>query len=351
VDRNSDAGRVRSTVVPNLDTVRGLACLLVVALHVIGDQPTNGLRLPMDSPWHYVMESIEFLRMPLFTAMSGYLYAGRRVTKADFGVFWTKKFRRLVVPLMFVTFVVWALRGDVEGASGPYVDALFFSFGYLWYIQSLIVIFTVIALWDVLARPSNTALVIAGFFSIMICQSRLLLMPSGEPVTLFFSMIHSLYLLPHFIFGMLLRENPSWLRDRRTGTIALGVAGIVFVGQQLGMLGLAQEIGLLTLPSFVAGMAGTLFLLQRLPSNQLLATIGTYSYSIYLWHVVMSAAMRSQLQKFDIVSTPLLFAGCYVAAIAGSIVFSEIARRVPLLSVAATGERWKPFGSRRLARA
>jgi surface polysaccharide O-acyltransferase-like enzyme len=64
----------------NIDTVRGLACLFIVALHAVGDTPSNGLRLPMTSDWHYAMESIEFLRIPLFTALSGYLYAGQRVT-------------------------------------------------------------------------------------------------------------------------------------------------------------------------------------------------------------------------------------------------------------------------------
>ncbi len=97
----------------NLDSVRGLACLLVIALHVVGDNASAGLHLPMTSGWHYVMISIEFLSMPLFTALSGYLNAGRRVIRAEFAGFWSKKLRRLGIPLVCATMIVWLLWGHV----------------------------------------------------------------------------------------------------------------------------------------------------------------------------------------------------------------------------------------------
>ena len=99
----SQRGKTSWYVAPNLDAVRGLACLLIVALHMVGDEAFNGLHLPMTSNWHYAMQSIEFLRIPLFTALSGYLYAGRRVTLDTLPRFFTKKLRRLGVPLVFVT--------------------------------------------------------------------------------------------------------------------------------------------------------------------------------------------------------------------------------------------------------
>jgi surface polysaccharide O-acyltransferase-like enzyme len=82
--RNFSSGRKGEEIASNINTVRGLACLLIVALHVVGNAASNGLHLPMTSGWHYVMQSIEFLRIPLFTALSGYLYAGRRVTAQNY---------------------------------------------------------------------------------------------------------------------------------------------------------------------------------------------------------------------------------------------------------------------------
>ena len=110
----------RQAVPASMDTVRGLACLMIVALHVVGDTGNNGLHLPMTSDWHYAMKSIEFLRIPLFTALSGYLYAGSRVTTGTFLIFWRKKIRRLGVPLVFV-FIATAMAIVVVtiGTFGP----------------------------------------------------------------------------------------------------------------------------------------------------------------------------------------------------------------------------------------
>jgi peptidoglycan/LPS O-acetylase OafA/YrhL len=332
----SAAKGVRSDVTPNLDSVRGLTCLFIVALHVVGVDSTTGLHLPMTSPWHYAMESLEFLRVPLFTIMSGYLYAGRRVSRGDFAQFWSKKFRRLVVPLIFVTGVTWALHRQAYADQTTFPEALFFSFGHLWYVQALIVLFTAISIWDVVSRPGPAALVVAGLAAVMITQS-------GIPVTDFFSVANSLYLAPYFLFGILLRGHPEWLRDRQRGTTALWIVGIVMTAQQLGMNGLANELPLLQLPTAIAGMAGALFLLQRFPSDRRLAAIGVYSYPIYLWHIIASAATRTVLMKVGIDATVVLFAFCFMSGVIAPIILCEIARRIPLLCVAMTGENRRPL--------
>jgi peptidoglycan/LPS O-acetylase OafA/YrhL len=320
-----------TAVVANINSVRGLACLLVVALHVVGDAPTNGLHLPMTSNWHYLITSIEFLRKPLFTALSGYLYAGRRVTRPQFAAFWMKKARRLGVPLVSVTIIVWLLRRSLYAEQTPLLDALLFSFGHLWYVQSLIILFAVISVWDGLLRPGPVALVLVGLATIMMSQS-------GLTVTTFFSLAGAIYLAPYFIFGIILRDRSDWLRDARVGALALGIVVIVQISQQLGLFGLINPVKELQLPAALAGMACVVYLLQRLPRNRLLATIGGYSYAIYLWHVVASSAMRSALIKAGVVSVPVLFALSFVAALIAPIILYHLARRIPLLSVALTGE-------------
>jgi glucan biosynthesis protein C len=321
----------RTSPVPNnMNTVRGLACLLVVALHVIGDAATNGLHLPMTSGWHYAMVCIEFLRMPLFTALSGYLYAGNRVTRQAFGQFWTKKIRRLGLPLIFVTIVVWILRRHINDDATSLSDAFLFGFGHLWYIQALIILFAAISIGDVFFRPRFGALVLASLAAIMTAQANL-------NVPTFFSFNGALYLAPYFLFGILLREQPAWLQDRRSGQLASGVVLIVLTAQQLGLFGLADGVTVLQLPAALAGMAGVVSLLQLTPRNALLAAIGGYSYTIYLWHIVASSAVRGALLKAGVTSLPIMFGLCFVAAVIAPIVLFHIARRVPLLGVAVTG--------------
>lgn len=336
--------RAPGRVTANMDAVRGLACLLVIALHVVGDHPTVGLHLPMTSGWHYAMVSIEFLRIPLFTALSGYLYAGRRVSRPEFAGFWAKKIRRLGVPLVCVTTVVWLLRRPVYSDQDPLPIALVFSFVHLWYIQALIILFAVISVWDACFRPGPLTLAVAALATVMISQS-------GLTVTTFFSVAGALYLAPYFLFGIILRQHPDWLRDRRIGTAALAVVAIILTSQQLGLFGLTNEVTLLQLPAALAGMAFVVFLLQRMPPNPLLAAIGSYSYTIYLWHIVASAAVRTALVRFGVVNIPVLFVFSYLAALIAPIMLYHIARRVPLLSVAVTGEhRFPPAKAMRRSR-
>jgi len=325
------AMRPRGDVPANLNAVRGLACLLVVALHIIGDEESNGLHLPMTSGWHYAMISIEFIRIPLFTALSGYLYAGRRVTRPAFGRFWVKKLRRLGLPLICVTTIVWLLRTQVYAEPIPLTRALLFSFGHLWYIQALILLFAAISVCDGFCRPGSAALTLAGLASVMVGQS-------GLSVTTCFSLAGAIYLAPYFLFGIILREHPEWLRHRAAGMMALGIVVIVLSSQQLGLLHVTNPVTELQLPAALAGMAGVVFLLQRFPRSTLLAAVGGYSYTIYLWHVVAGAAVRPMLIKAGIVSVPALFLLIFVAAVTAPIVLYHIARRVPFLSVAVTGE-------------
>jgi peptidoglycan/LPS O-acetylase OafA/YrhL len=57
-----------------VDTLRGLACILLVAYHVIGVTPESGLRLH-DGILKNANELLAYIRMPLFTFLSGFVYA------------------------------------------------------------------------------------------------------------------------------------------------------------------------------------------------------------------------------------------------------------------------------------
>jgi glucans biosynthesis protein C len=317
----------------NIDSVRGLTCLLIVALHMVGSDDTDGLHLPMNSAWHYAMQSIEFLRIPLFTALSGYLYAGNRVTRQKFSQFWVKKLRRLSIPLVFATVVIWSLRTHISAEQTPLIHALLFQYLHLWYLQALLILFATISITDAFFRLSPVGLVLVGLTAIMVSQA-------GITVTTCLGLAGSFYLAPYFLFGILLREHPEWLRDQRFGRLTLGIIVIVLTSQQLGLFGITNGVTSLQLPAAVAGMAGVVFLLQRFPKNAMLAGIGHYSYTVFLWHPVAGSAMRSVLLRIGITGIPSLFVITLVAATAAPIVLYHIARRIPLLSVAVTGERW-----------
>ena len=59
----------------HVETLRGLAILLMVAGHVIGNDSTHGMRVDDSSVWRSAWVSLEFLRLPLFTFLSGVVSA------------------------------------------------------------------------------------------------------------------------------------------------------------------------------------------------------------------------------------------------------------------------------------
>ena len=83
-----------------VETLRGLACVLLVAFHVIGSHASSGLHVGEDSIYRQFANLFMHLRMPLFTFLSGFVYAYRPVTQAQTGAFAEKKLIRLLLPLL-----------------------------------------------------------------------------------------------------------------------------------------------------------------------------------------------------------------------------------------------------------
>src|SRR3569833_1800989 len=62
-----------------VETLRGLACMLLVAYHVIGSHTASGLQISKETTKQKNTNQNMHLRMPLFTFLSGFVYAYRPV--------------------------------------------------------------------------------------------------------------------------------------------------------------------------------------------------------------------------------------------------------------------------------
>ncbi|QNN65767.1 acyltransferase [Sphingomonas rhizophila] len=329
-----------------LQTVRGVACVLLVAYHVIGADPTVGLRLPEDSFWHQGMATFEFLRMPLFTILSGYLYAVWRPGRGDLALFWQKKFRRIVLPLLFATLVTLVLRELVYGDRTAVLTAIFFHYQHFWFLQSLLVIFAVISLWDAFRPARWEALCIAAFICLMF--SRSFSLPS------FLSLNGAAYLAPFFLFGMILRLEEGLLRNHSVIVIASWLLIVVTTLQQVGLAEMGQPIERTSLSAALCGASAGVVLLAKLPYSLILAKIGEASYAIYLWHSIAGAAVRESLEGLGVpvavLFVVLLLAGIAIPmgmrillrshAPASILLFGEMPReRLPNTATAMTGPK------------
>src|SRR6185437_1975062 len=66
-----------------VQTMRGLACLLLVAFHAIGSTGASGLHVADDSAYRLFTNLFVHVRMPVFTFLSGLVYAWRPLRAGD----------------------------------------------------------------------------------------------------------------------------------------------------------------------------------------------------------------------------------------------------------------------------
>ena len=78
-----------------IQSLRGLACLLLVGFHVVGVDSAAGLRFADDSLPRLATSLLIHVRMPLFTFLSGFVYAYRPVARGQALAFAKKKALRL----------------------------------------------------------------------------------------------------------------------------------------------------------------------------------------------------------------------------------------------------------------
>lgn len=315
--------------------LRGLACLLLVAYHVVG-VPGAGMRVPDDSLYRYLTDSLAFIRMPLFTVISGLVYAGRPVRAAELGAFASKKLRRLLLPFLVVSTLFFAMQSAVPGtnrvgAPDEWWHIYLYPYAHFWYLQALLWIFALVGVLDahgVLRRPRPFAAITAAAFAACLA------LPDGEMV---FGINNAVYLLPYFLAGVAVTRFPAVFAD--PGVRRAVMAGLVgaLVLQQASLAGAVPlRFDGNHLVAVVCGVCGALVLLRVMPRSAVFRRIGTRSYAIYLHHAFFTAAARLVLVRLgadDIV----VFGGSLLAGLLGPMAVEAAAGIRPWTRTALVG--------------
>ncbi|UZJ41339.1 acyltransferase [Prosthecochloris sp. SCSIO W1101] len=312
-----------------VDTLRGIACIMLVAYHVIGATPESGLRL-QEGLLVDTNTLLVYIRMPLFTFLSGIVYGWRPYT-SDWKAFLAGKTRRLIVPMLAVgtTFAIFQVI-----TPGTNADAIEWRYLHLkpvahfWFLESLFLIFLVILPLEhfgILGKKSGLLLVflIASIFYIA---------NTGTP---WFSISGAFYLFPYFLAGLYCtRFSPHLKYPRTTGYIllALIIIFLLLYGKEYG--GPRRSFSALTIGTL---SCFTLFLTKM--RSEFLAFIGNYSYSIYLFHVFFTAASRITAMSTGIDDIWLLFILGTTLGTAGPILVEVVASRYDITRTLLLGKR------------
>jgi glucans biosynthesis protein C len=310
-----------------VQTLRGAACMLLVAYHVVGSDSMMGLRVHPDSLWRSFAESLIHLRMPLFTFLSGFVYAYRPIRPGQERTFAKKKLLRLLLPLLTVSTVYFLLQQVAPDVNwrrpwSQMWQIYFMPYAHFWFLQAIILIFALVGVLDrfgAMRRLSGFAVV---FAAALVLHLYLFIDPS------IFSSNQALYLLPFFIAGLGANRFGAQIQWPPFKYLCL----VVFVSlMTLHILSVFHVYGEIierrTYIGTALSLAGLMSLLFWIPPSRMLAWIGGFSFTIYLYHVFFSGGTRATLSALGLPDLPLNFVAGFVAGIAGPIVVELVFRR------------------------
>jgi glucans biosynthesis protein C len=314
-----------------IETLRGLACLLLVAFHVIGSHASSGLHVGEDSLYRQFANLFMHLRMPLFTFLSGFVYAYRPVAQGRTFAFAKKKLTRLLVPLICVSTLYFLMTLAVPDSTGRLPlqqiwHIYLFPYVHFWFLQALALIFIVVVLLETLQLLGNLRSY-AIVFVISVAAHLYVRLRNADAAP--FSAVHAIYLAPFFLLGLganrfretLLRPALIW------SSVACFLGAMMLHSIAVVAHGEVAEPG--TVIGLLIGVSGTLTLICFFPRLKALESLGAYSFTIYLFHPFFVAASRVALKFAQVMSTELGFAVGLAAGVLGPPVLESALRGMP----------------------
>ncbi len=329
-----------------VETLRGLAVVIITVGHAIGADAAGGMKVADDSFARYLFYTFHYIGIPLFTVIAGWVYALRPVHRGEAKAFLAKKARRLLLPMVTVGTLYFLLQYITPGANRHGILSEMWKIYVLpytvyWYLPSLFLLFGFIALLDLHSACNSMRAwcgwMLAGFAGVV---AERYLSPNYPNV---FGIWGAFCLVPYFLLGIGLRRfadrlsSPSMKKIYLAGLLA-GFAVRQFVWITTGDTALLREL-FLHLP---IGMLASAFLLTSGWHNRFFVWMGSYAYGIYLFHAFGTGAGRILLLHAGIDSDTTIFLFSAFLGLFVPMVVERIMNGFPLLRTLFLGEKYVP---------
>ncbi len=316
----------------SIETLRGIAILLVVIGHVIGSAADGGMKINFPHPLRYLYVWIDYIQMPLFTAIAGWVYALKLFSfTISFSEFARKKALRLLVPMAIIGTLYFGVQylmpgTNSKGELSQMWRIYIFPYTIYWYLPSLFLIF-IVQWWIDRYRKMETFAQWGGWCVIAVVLS--LTNDEGFMHSLpnIFSFKGALGQLPYFFAGVAAYRFSSILYH------SIFVKWIMWAMLILGLI-LIQIVWFY--PSehafcrlfYPITLIPTLFLLLSLQwHHRFFIWIGGYAYSIYLFHGFGTSGGRIVLNMIGVKAIiPIFIFASFIATICPIVVDMVVSR-------------------------
>lgn len=314
------------TSVPAIDEgiqgLRGLAILLLVAVHSSRAlRGTGELDLVAE-----VNDAFLFVRMPLFAAISGWVFALRPPGPRGLVAFVRRRARRLLLPQLAYGLVVLLVGVFPPRLVWPdswttVVAVLGQPRAHLWFVQALFLIL-LLALALEAADGLRTPLRWVAVTAVALLAPTLL--PADLPRSGRLGGVA--FLLGYFLLGLGLQRFGERIFTRAVVAPAVVVFLMGVVLQQLvglGIVELERERG--SMLSLLVGVPAVSLLLRHRAAVRLLAWLGPYSFAIFLYH---RDGITLGLRALQRASEPFGTAGSWLLVLGGAVGLPILAHAV-----------------------
>lgn len=288
-----------------------LQALSIVAI-VIGHIDIDGDQNPTHSIANWI-ESLMHFSLPVFFWASGFLYVRSSLFNKSYGSLLCCKFKRLLVPYLFMTVLMFLIKLALPSMMGRNVELegsyIFEMFLYpwdgparhVWFLASLYTYFALTPLYKwTLMRTTNNCAVMTLALLFLIQQLSQIFSDMH-----FFVIGRSLQYFVFFYLGMLMM---SWnlIKYFQNGT-ALIVCSVLYIVGTFTNVSMQVYFGigmLLSLSYFLQEWNPTLF-----------SSFSKYSYQIYLMHFPPIFLARMLYNRHLVPMETVWFAMCWLFAL------------------------------------
>ncbi|MBK8161346.1 MAG: acyltransferase [Rhodospirillaceae bacterium] len=320
-----------------VETLRGIACLLLVSYHVIGNTSLNGLQLPPEHIYSFLNRMFVDVRMPLFSFISGFVFNCYARDSAALGGKISSKARRLLLPMIVVgSLHYWTqyLVVPLDRDHLSYIEIFFLPYEHFWYLQATFVLMAVSYLLSFAMKGDGVRTMSLLWLP---CIIGYVFVTRWSPDV--FSAYKALYLAPYFIAGYLLGHAPAAITRMAILSklpAARALAAILLLALFSIEFLLLTDAVTFNEPTkrafgFLVGLSACgSFFLWRIKSRAL-AFIGDKSYAIFLLHVFFTAGSRIVLLKLaPALSVDVLFLVGVLSGVFGPIGIYWLALKHPV---------------------
>jgi fucose 4-O-acetylase-like acetyltransferase len=194
-----------------------------------------------------------------------------------------------------------------------------------WFIQALMIIFVVVGLAEVLGFLSTLrrfALVLLVATAVhLLCNSHFKLLSLGAAG----------YLLPFFVMGIGVQRYSALIPWNRWCALAVAaIFGVTFVVHVAGVFGLGGvRLERNTLMALLLSASSVLIACRVVPPVRSLEYIGRHSFTIFLFHMFFTSAMRRIGGAAGMEQDYALFAAGLSVGVSGPLMVELIISRLP----------------------